>query len=312
MSSAPPINAPLFLVAAPRSGAEALRQMLAQHPAIAMAPAFDFLVEAISPEGRFMKRDAFLRSVEYNIRFKRLGLTVPQGVGFIGIAHSLLEQVAATKPGAPIVGAVLQHDFDRILWLWPDARFIHLVRDGRDVAQAAVTARRAGNLWHGIADWVDAEILWDRMSHKLPPDRQLSLRYEVLAGDTEYELRRICAYLGLSFEPAMLRPAETLQRESMGRWRKADIAELSAAEHRAARWLLQSGYFLSATVRPPAILRRMALNLQNKLALANHRREMLGTGPWLKSAYTARFGRKKAKARLKREQAELLARHEDK
>ena len=311
MSSTPPISSPVFLVAASRSGAEGFRQLLVQHPAIAIAPNFDFLIEAISPEGRFMKREAFLRSVDFNIRFKRLGLTVPSGVGFTGIAQALLAQATAAKPGAPVIGAVLQHDFDRILWLWPDARFIHLVRDGRDVAQAMVTARRAGNLWHGIADWVETEVLWDRMSHKLPANRQLSLRYEVLASDTEYELRRVCDYLGLPFDPAMLGPAQALQREPMGRWRKADTAELSAAEHRAARWLLQNGYFLSATVRPPAILRRMALNLQNKLALANHRRELLGTGPWLKSAYTARFGRKKAKARLKREQAELMARTED-
>jgi len=311
MSSAPPTPSPLFLVSAPRSGAETLRLMLAQHPAIAMAPEFDFLVDAISPEGRFMKREAFLRSVEFNIRFKRLGLAVPQSASFTGIAQAMLEQISATKPGAPIVGAVLQRHFDRILWLWPDARFIHLVRDGRDVAQAGVTARRAGNLWHGIADWVDAEILWDRMSHKLPADRQMTLRYEVLASDTEYELRRICNYLGLTFDPAMLQTSQALQREPMGRWRKADIAELSAAEHRAARWLLQSGYFLSATVRPPAILRRIALNIQNQMTLANHRREMLGTGSWLKSAYTARFGRKKAKARLKREQAEMMTRRED-
>lgn len=311
MSSAPPISSPVFLVAAARSGVENFRQLLVQHPGIAIAPNFDFLIEAISPEGRFMKREAFLRSVEFNIRFKRLGLTAPAGVGFTGIAQALLAQATASKPGAPVVGAVLQHDFDRILWLWPDARFIHLVRDGRDVAQATVHAHRAGNLWHGIADWVDAEMLWDRMSHKLPANRQFSLRYEVLASDTEYELRRVCDYLGLPFDPAMLGPAQALQREPMGRWRKADVAELSAAEHRAARWLLQSGYFLSATVRPPAILRRMALNLQNRLALANHRREMLGTGPWLKSAYTARFGRRKSKARLKREHAEWMARNED-
>ncbi|KKC25311.1 sulfotransferase family protein [Sphingomonas sp. SRS2] len=311
MSSTPPIPSPLFLVAAPRSGAETLRQMLALHPAIAMASEFDFLVDAISSEGRFMKRDAFLRSVEFNIRFKRLGLTVPPGTPFTGIAQAMLEQVAATKPGAPIVGAVLQRHFDRILWLWPDARFIHLVRDGRDVAQATVASRRAGNLWHGIAGWVDAEVLWDRMSHKLPAERQLSLRYEVLASDTSYELQRICEFLGLPFDPAMLGPAQALHREPTGRWRKADIAELSAAEHRAARWLLQNGYFLSATVRPPAILRRTALHIQNKLTLANHRRELLGTGAWLKSVYTARFGRKKAKSRLKREQAELMARSDD-
>lgn len=311
MDSAPLRPSPVFLVAAPRSGAETLRQMLAQHPAIAMAPDFGFLIEAISPDGRFMKRDAFLRTVEFNIRFKRLGLTVPQGVPFSGIAQSLLEQVAGTKPGASVVGAVLQQHFDRILWLWPDARFIHLVRDGRDVAQATVQAQRAGNLWHGIADWVESEQLWDRMSHKLPAERQFSLRYEVLASDTDYELRRICAFLGLGYDPAMLQPSVALRGDPTGRWRKADLREISAAEHRAARWLLQNGYFLSGTVRPPAILRRTALNLQNKLAVLNQRRELLGTKAWLKGGYTERFGSKKARARLKREEAELLAKSED-
>jgi len=300
---------PVFLVAAPRSGAATLRHMLAQHPDIVIAPEFDFLVDAISPEGRFMKRDAFLRAIEFNAGYKRLGLSIPGGLPFLGIAQNLLEQVAATKPGAPIVGFTVQHHYDRLLWIWPDARFIHLVRDGRDVAYAHVLAGKAGNMWHGIADWVDAEMLWDRMSHKLPPDRQCAVKYESLVSETEYELRRLCQFLGLGYEPAML--ASPLPREDLGRWRKTETAELSAAEHRAARWLLQNSYFLSGTVRPPSILRRAALNLQNKIAISNQRRDVLGTALWLKAGYTARFGSKKAKARLKRQQTEALARGED-
>ena len=311
MATAPQQPAPLFLVAPARSGAEVLRQMLDQHPAIALAPDFGFLTDAISQDGRLMKREAFLRALEFNIRFKRLGLSVPQGLPLGGIANALLDQVAAGSPGAVVVGAVLHRHFDRILWLWPDARFIHLVRDGRDVAQANVQARRAGNLWHGIADWVDAEQLWDRMSLKLPVERQFTVRFEMLASETEYELRRICDFLGLVFDPAMMLPRGALQREASGRWRAADVKEVSAAEHRAARWLLQNGYFLSGTVRPPTLLHRTALNIQNKLTIGNRRRELLGTGLWLKSAYVTRFGRKKAKARLKREQAELLSRGDD-
>lgn len=311
MSSAPIRSAPVFLVAPAGSGAEALRQMTAQHPDIVIAPNFDFLVDAISPDGRFMKREAFLRSVEFNTRFRRLGLAIPQGVPFIDIANGLLDQVANAKPGAPVVGLTLQHHFDRILWLWPDARFIHLVRDGRDVAFANVQARRAGNLWHGIADWVEAEQLWDRMSHKLPADRQFTLKYEVLASEPEYELRRLCEYLRVPFHPAMLQNAAVLARDNSGKWRKADIRIISAAEHRAARWLLQNGYFLSGTVRPPSVLRRSFLGVQNSLTIANQRREQLGTGLWLKGAITGKLGSRKAKARVKRRQSEILGRYED-
>jgi len=95
---------------------------------------------------------------------------------------------------------------------------------------------------------------------------------------------------------------------------KKDILETKLAmakEHRAARWLLQNGYFLSGTVRAPSILRRAGLSLTNSLAIANHQRRMLGTGSWVKGGYVARFGSRKAKARLKRRQAELLSHDED-
>lgn len=311
MASAPPRPAPLFLVSAAGSGTAALRHLLNLHPAIVVAPEFDFLIEAITPEGRFMKREAFVRSVEFNSRFKRLGLTIAQGAGLTGIAQSLLDQVAATKPGAAVVGAMLQHDFDRILRLWPDARFIHVVRDGRDVANANVRARQAGNLWHGIAGWADAEALWDRMSHKLPDDRQLTLKYETLAAEPEYELRRVCDFLRLPLVPEMLQHASVLDRGVTGRWRKADIREISAAEHRAARWLLQNSYFLSGTVRPPSPLRRIALDIQNRAAISNSRRQQLGTSLWLKAGLIGKVGTRKAKARIKRRQYDILSRNED-
>jgi len=311
MGGASPRPAPTFLIAPRRSGSAALRHILVQHPRIMIAPDFDFLVDAITPEGRFLKREAFLRSIEFDSRFKRLGLTIPPGASFSGIAQSLIDQVAATRPGASVVGATLQHHFDRILWLWPEARFIHMVRDGRDVAIANVRAGQAGNMWHGIANWVDTEALWDRMSHKLPPDRQFTIKYEALTSDPEYELRRLCGFLRLPFEPAMLQQTGGLTSEPAGRWRKAEVAEISAAEHRAARWLLQSGYFLSGTVRSPSFLRRGLLGIQDRVALANHRREQFGTGLWLKGLMIGRFGTGRAKSRMKRRQYDILSRQDD-
>ena len=311
MGSAPPRPSPIFLISTAGSGAGPLRQLLNMHPAIMIAPEFDFLVEAVTAEGRMMKRDAFLRSVEFDSRFKKLGLIVPQGTGMAGIAQALLDQVAAAKPGATIVGATLQHDFDRILWLWPDARFVHVVRDGRDVAIANVRAGKAGNLWHGIAEWAEAEALWDRMSHKLPEDRQFTAKYETIAAEPDYELRRLCQFLRIPFIAEMAPQAAMLDREVPGRWRKADTREISAAEHRAARWLLQNSYFLSGTVRPPSPLRRAALGVQNKLAVSNSQREKLGTGLWLKGGLVATIGTRKGKVRMKRRFYDILSRDED-
>ena len=274
---------PVILVSAAQSGAAALRQMLTRHPAIAIAPEFDFLVDAISPDGRLKKRDAFLRSIACDPDFTRLGLTIPVEGSLSGIAHGLLDQLAASKPGAMVVGFTLHRHFDRVLSLWPEARFIHLVRDGRDCAHAMIIAGRAGTMWHGIADWVEAEMLWDRMAQRLAPERRISVSYEALASEPEAELRRLTAFLGLPFDPAMVAQRGLQGHADAGLWRKTSPAERAAAEHRAARWLLHNGYFLSGTVRPPSALRRVALSARNRMIIASRRRTLLGTKAWLMS-----------------------------
>ncbi len=291
-----------------------MRLMLAHHPLIAFAANFEFLVDAISPDGRLMKRANLRKMRELNREFTSGRLKLPPAGNVHAIATDFLEQIHAAKPAAQVIGIELHRDFDRLLWLWPEAKFIHLVRDGRDVAMSIVPTGWAGNMWHAIRAWVDAEALWERMSHKLPRERQLNVKYEMLARDPEYELRRITDFLGVPFDQAMLRfnqdgTYSTPKGDSMGKWRtKADPADLSAAEHRAARWLLQNGYFLSGTVRPPSIVRRAALNIQNRMKTSQHKRGLVGTGLWLGDMFTNRLGGKKAKAKLTRQKNEILDR----
>jgi len=306
-----PQTPPVFLVAAEQSGTAILQPMLARHPEIAFAGNFEFLIDAISPDGRFMKRANFVKALEFDRAFKACRLSVPPQGNVPQIANSFFDQLEAATPGTKVVGAILHRDFDRILYLWPDARFIHLVRDGRDVAFATLPAGLAGTMWHAVRNWVEVEILWERMSHKLPVERQISVKYEVLARDPEYELRRITDFLGLIYDPAMLQGYDPRQAESAGKWRNADPADLSAAEHVAARWLLQNGYFLSGTVRPPSIIRRAALRIQHDMVVAKRQRELFGTRMWLKGVLTRRLGSKKAKNRLTRRQNEILDRSRD-
>jgi Sulfotransferase family len=286
--------------------------MLSQHPQIAIAGKFDFLVDGISQQGRFMKRDAFVKMLELNRSFGELGLAIAPGLNFTGLANDFLDQIARPKD-AIIVGATLHRNFDRLLRLWPDARFIHLVRDGRDVGMSMIPIGRAGTMWYGTREWANAEELWARMSAKLPVERQISVKFEDFAGNAERELRRIAAFMGVAYMPEMLRhdaPAAYIAQlsGSMGKWRGAHPADLSAAEHRCARWLLQSGYFLSGSVRPPSILRRIILGLQDRFMVAMYRREQIGTQLWLAGLWTRIFGSEKAKIRMKHRQNEAIQR----
>ncbi len=92
----------------------------------------------------------------------------------------------------------------QLLKIYPNARFVHLIRDGHDVA---VSFARVG--W-GQA-YQGKRFEWTRavraaMAYRNTPfaDRLLEVRYEDLILDVEGTVRRICAFLGEEFEPGML------------------------------------------------------------------------------------------------------------
>jgi hypothetical protein len=89
--------------------------------------------------------------------------------------------------------------------MFGDAKFIHLIRDGRDVAKSF---QRQG--WHGpwmqgyAREWLRA-VEWDLKLGRTPlNERILRVRYEDLVLHPEATLRRICAFLDERFEEQML------------------------------------------------------------------------------------------------------------
>src|SRR6185369_10561789 len=97
------------------------------------------------------------------------GFTVDRSLSYPQLIDSFLQQQRA-RSNKPLVGATVHRHFDRLLRIWPVARFVHLVRDGRDVARSVIEMGWAGNLWTGCDRWIDAEQLWAKFSQMLPPD----------------------------------------------------------------------------------------------------------------------------------------------
>lgn len=88
--------------------------------------------------------------------------------------------------------------------IFPDARFIHIIRDGRDVALSY------RGLWFGPGDdvmssarfWSERINLARQQSKSLK--YYLEIRYEDLVTNTFEELQHICRFLGLQFQDSML------------------------------------------------------------------------------------------------------------
>lgn len=88
---------------------------------------------------------------------------------------------------------------------FPEARFIHVVRDGRDVALAFTRLVREPVPFEAAYTWrrfVEGAI---RGGRSLGPTRYREVRYENLVADPERELRHVCDFIDLRFDETMLR-----------------------------------------------------------------------------------------------------------
>ncbi|MEV0621017.1 sulfotransferase [Nonomuraea sp. NPDC050404] len=185
------LREPVFLLSSVRSGSTLLRVMLNSHSQIH------------SP-------------IETHFRRVSVGLgtdPVRQAMGLLGHTHSDIEHLVwdrllhreLIRSGKPIMAEKTPSNvfaWRRLATCWPDARFIFLLRHPMSIVQS----------WH------EADPVKRPMTEAVPRTlaymtyleearthlEGLTLRYEELVADPEAQLRRLCLFLGVEFEPVML------------------------------------------------------------------------------------------------------------
>jgi hypothetical protein len=242
-----------FIVGVTRSGTTLLRLMLDSHPKLAIPPETHFLPQLLRlVEKPGMKPTRLARRIashrrwdDFDIDHKELAQAFrerPQ-LDATNAARAFYE-LYARKQGKPRWGDKTPGYQIRMLRLkkaLPEAKFIHVIRDGRDVALSQ--ARKAsdptpldvaGRRWK-------SRVLKTRLRARRIPDDYMEVRYEDLILDTEATLRRICRFIDLRFHPAMLRyherAEERLQEIARGLPSGDGKAELEAEERIAAHAL---------------------------------------------------------------------------
>ncbi len=128
--------------------------------------------------------------------------------------------------------------FEQVAQLFPQGKFVQIVRDGRDVALSFKGYRFGGLNALEVADrWSRATVTADRIGHALGPDRYLRIAYEDLIGFPEQTLDRLCDFIGETFDPAMLDYAGDVSRKvpdaTRDLWPKLDRPPQT---DRIARW----------------------------------------------------------------------------
>ena len=204
--------------------------------------------------------------------FQASGLTLPDSRDGITAFRDLLEQELARS--GPVLVLVMHRHLGRLLDLVPDCRFIHLVRDPRDVARSSIGMGWAGTTWHGVDHWLGTEGTWARESGRIAQEREHRLRYEDLIADPETVLGEVCAFTGLGYDPAMMDYTKTSTYDALDpaltyQWRKKQTpAEIGHVEYKIGDLLTALGYEASGhPVTAPAGLAAARLWLKNKLAI---------------------------------------------
>jgi hypothetical protein len=297
-------SAPFFLVGAVRSGTTVLRLLIGHHPQICRCDEFEYVTEAIAGQPQWPDVDAYVRGLPRHRGFRASGLRVKPSSSFPEIARDFLAQVQQSD-GRTIVGAAVHHHYDELPRIWPDAKYIHLIRDPRDVARSCVQMGWHGNSWSAISMWESAQDAWRRLRTRLPEDRWMEVRFESLTANAEFELARITRFLGVDYDPAMLeierdttykRPRPSGARS----WRTdAPEREVREMEARLGPRLVEAGYepsgFAPLEIGP---LRRWVLRQDSRLGRIRFAIRRYGFPLWCLSVICRRLPFQKLRDRV--------------
>ncbi|MEM7571065.1 MAG: sulfotransferase, partial [Pseudomonadota bacterium] len=99
--------------------------------------------------------------------------------------------------------ASIDHVAELARW-FPDARFVHIVRDGRDVALSHQDYAFSEGNYLEIAEQWSAQTLQAQRAASGIGERHLQITFEALVQAPEETLTKVCAHIGLPYDAAML------------------------------------------------------------------------------------------------------------
>jgi hypothetical protein len=276
------IQQPIFLVGAERSGTTVCRLMLDHHPSITWCNEFEYAVDKMPPDAGWPDLDEYYEWLSTHRIFQATNFEIDQSLSYPELVNSFLVQRLETRKKT-IVGATVHHHFDRLLRIWPDAKFLHIVRDPRDVARSCIGMGWAGNVWHGAKRWIEAEQIWEKFSDQLSEDQKIEFTYTNLITHNKETLTRICNFIGVDYDDRMLTYPDytdySLPDEKLvSQWpTKLSEREIQWVEARVDDLLVQKGFEYSGLpIKPPSVIEQKRLALQNWLYRVNHRIKIHG------------------------------------
>jgi hypothetical protein len=236
-------NPYVFVVGCPRSGTTLLRRLLDSHPDLAITPETHFIPrffkQRIGISGDGTVTPQLVTALLEHRRFHRLRIDREQLESLLDSERvvrystfvSKLFDLYGTRKGKRLVGDKTPgyaRNIPTLHHLWPGAKFVHLIRDGRDVCLSVTNWSKAERNPGIFTTWNEdristAALWWERFvqagredGRVLGPDLYYELHYEALIARPAEECAALCEFLGVPFYEQVLRFHEGRSRANPG------------------------------------------------------------------------------------------------
>ena len=213
---------PLLVLGVRRSGTTLLRVMLDRHSELAIPDESYFVPQVADRHRGRIDVEAFIDDLrrlktlrEWHVSIEevrprlRSGMPVGEAIAAVYDTYAVREGKRRWGDKTPMY---MQH-LRLLERFFPEALFVHLIRDGRDAALSflAMPEGIVTRTWAHPRSAADFACQWRaeiaaarRLGRRVGPARYLEVRYEELVAEPERELRRISDFARLPFQAGML------------------------------------------------------------------------------------------------------------
>ena len=275
---------PFFIIGAARSGNTLLRALLVGHSEVSIPPESYVLGGIIRQWDRHNFRDwnelvdSVIGEFESHPEFstweidleparQALNALDPSDRSLARILDAVYRHYSAVKfPGFRIWGDKTPLNTERIFLIdrvFPAARYVHMLRDGRDAVSSAVKAGMFGGSVEGACrSWQLRTRNARALGRRIGAGRYLELRYEDLVAEPRDAVVRVCGFLEVDFEEQMMahdrafgnmgdtqaldhhaQVGQAVTTESVGKWRdRLTVDQVRTVERFLHKDLSRLGY----------------------------------------------------------------------
>lgn len=251
--------APFFFISSGRCGNTLLRTVLCGHSKISIPPESFVLPKMVRKYQtlNFLEWDDLIKIVVGEI--EELDRFYTWEINLSGVYQQLLDLDENERSLAKIIDIIYCHHAEQKfpgfkIWgdktpsntlnlgwidrIFRNAKYIHIIRDGRDVVSSYLKMGRYTSVEEACWRWNKTIDLATAFGKSKSQSGFMEIRYEKFVTDTENEIRRVCEFLCLEFEKNMLNTLKVVKqlgdthlphfsnvqkeinRESIGKWRE--------------------------------------------------------------------------------------------